>query len=143
MIPGGSQGNVNRKFACDQNDHRSKNRILYRQARAAIGLIVATSPQSDLANCRSGYDYPDVQFSLQTGKSSVPTSTSAIRSFIKHVDLLAHAQVVLRRSLWPAVQKPRSPKWRIRPSEPRVSRTKCQFHFPAPVVSPHRAATPS
>src|SRR5215472_4560699 len=72
MIPGGSQGNVNRKFACDQNDHRSKNRILYRQARAAIGLIVATSPQSDLANCRSGYDYPDVQFSLQTGKSSLP-----------------------------------------------------------------------
>jgi len=45
MIPGGSQGNVNRKFACDQNDHRSKNRILYRQARAAIGLIVAEEPE--------------------------------------------------------------------------------------------------
>src|SRR5215472_17569538 len=84
MIPGGSQGNVNRKFACDQNDHRSKNRILYRQARAAIGLIVATSPQSDLANCRSGYDYPNVQFSLQAGKSSLPESTSVSAQIVDH-----------------------------------------------------------
>src|SRR5215469_7162136 len=38
MIPGGSQGNVNRKFAYDQSDHRRKNQILHRQARPTIVL---------------------------------------------------------------------------------------------------------